>query len=120
MPERSMSVPGCARRSLIAATRLCPPARSLPFVCASSADALATESAFLCWKLYMRSLLLRLGRPDRVPHPVRRGGHLDILDAAREQRVVHGVHHCRRRADGARFPAAFRTERIVRARRDLG
>ncbi len=53
MPDRSTSVPGCASRIFIAATRLWPPASGLPPDSASSAAAVATESAFLSSKLYI-------------------------------------------------------------------
>src|SRR6185369_10364380 len=122
MPERSTSVPGCARRSFIAPTRLCPPASALPPDLASAAAASATVFARVSSNAYMVGLPFRLlfRRLYRAPHTVGRGRHVEIRDARARERVVDGVHQGCGRADGARFAAALGAERIVRARRHLG
>ena len=57
--------------------------------------------------------------PPRIARQTRsgRGGHVDVGDAERGERVEHGVDDGRRRGDRARLADALRAERVVRARR---
>ena len=55
-----------------------------------------------------------------APHALGGGGHVDIDDAERRQRIHHRVHDRRRRADGAGLAAALGAQRIVRAERGVG
>src|SRR3989442_5712035 len=118
MPDKSTTVPGFARRSFIAPTRLCPPASALPLLLLSAAAASATLFARWYSNAYMfvSSMLRRL---NRVPHPMRRRRHVDVFNAGRSQSIMDGIHQRRRSADRSGFAATLGPERIVRARRDL-
>src|SRR5688572_657883 len=114
MPASSLMVPrsirslGAERRSFIACTRLCPPARYLPSVfCPARATASLVEDGRWYSNARMAFLL------EMFPHCLRRGRHRHVLDA---ERVGDRVHHRRRRADRAGLAAALHAERVVRAR----
>ena len=55
-----------------------------------------------------------------APYALGRGGHVDIDDAERRQRIHHSVHDRGRRADGAGLAAAFGAQRVVRPERGVG
>src|SRR5882672_1046397 len=109
---RSMRSVGEDRRSFIACTRLCPPARYLPSLfCAPSESASFMAAGRWYWKACMVSLSLG-GFVESAPHGLRRGGHRQVLHA---ERVGDGIHERGRRADSAGLAAALHAQRVVRA-----
>src|SRR5437868_14202648 len=116
MPRKSTSVPGCASRSFIAATRLCPPARGLPPVLARAFA--ASASVFGSWysKVYM-NFSLTPGALNRLPHAMRRCRHVEMRDPDARQCVHHRIHQRGRSANCSRFATPFCAQGIVRARR---
>src|SRR6185312_2545481 len=54
--------------------------------------------------------------PDRPPYPLRGGGHIDVLDAERGERVEHGGDDGLRRGDGAGLARPLNPERVGRGR----
>ena len=127
MPERSTSVPGCASRSRIAGDQALPAGQRLARrSCASSAAASATlfarcnSNAYMCRSPQLGLRLAAERAVGWIACHTRCGdaGMSMRFTPTRDKRVVHGVHQRRRRADRAGLAAAFRAERIVRARRD--
>src|SRR5688500_11143208 len=114
MAARSMRSLGDERRSFIACTRLCPPARKRPSVfCVPSARASFRLDgrwySNACMAFLLGSFFLK-----GAPHGLGGGRHGDILDP---ERIGDRVDHRGRSADRARLAAAFHAERVVRARR---
>src|SRR5262245_23592637 len=116
--DRSTSVPGCARRSFIAATRLWPPASALPPLCANAVAASVSDFGRTSSKAYMVDSSLRACGVNGLPNAMWRRGHIEMADANLGQRIHDGVHHGGWRADSTRFAAALRAEWVVRAGSD--
>src|SRR5262245_28806773 len=113
--DRSTSVPGCASRSFIAATRLWPPASALPPLFANADDASASDFGRTSSNAYMVDSSLRACGVNGLPDAMWRCGHVEMADANVGQRIHDGVHHGSRCADRAGFAAALRAEWVVRA-----
>src|SRR4051812_22329908 len=61
-----------------------------------------------------RTFALGGGRPNRLPHPHRRGGHLDVVDAKVRDGVDDRVPDRGRGADRPGLADALRAERVQR------
>src|SRR5688572_26355913 len=116
MVPRSMRSVGEERRSFIAWTSDCPPARSRASPFASAAASFTFEGRWYlnaCMSVSLRCFSVL----KRTPYGLRRGRHREIFDA---DRIGDGVHQRGGRADCAGFAASLHAEWVVRTGRLAG